>query len=199
MGINTDLNVDPYYDDFAEAKQFNRILFKPAKAVQARELTQLQTILQKQVERFGSNIYKEGTIVTGINITARPDIFYVKLNDQADFTDPTIFDQTGKVTYTVTGGTSKLVANIFKGENGFQTQDPNLKTFYVNYIGYDGTQSATTDVKEFQQGEVLTVKVASVADSASATLYGAVGTNCQKPFTVATVSAHAGRSFRCYL
>ena len=58
MGINTDLNVDPYYDDFAEAKQFNRILFKPAKAVQARELTQLQTILQKQVERFGSNIYK---------------------------------------------------------------------------------------------------------------------------------------------
>ena len=128
MGINTDLNVDPYYDDFAEAKQFNRILFKPAKAVQARELTQLQTILQKQVERFGSNIYKEGTIVTGINITARPDIFYVKLNDQADFTDPTIFDQTGKVTYTVTGGTSKLVANIFKGENGFQTQDPNLYT-----------------------------------------------------------------------
>jgi hypothetical protein len=53
MGINTDLNVDPYYDDFSEAKQFNRILFKPAKAVQARELTQLQTILQKQVERFG--------------------------------------------------------------------------------------------------------------------------------------------------
>ena len=194
MGINTDLNVDPYYDDFAETKQFNRILFKPAKAVQARELTQLQTILQKQVERFGSNIYKEGTIVTGINITARPDIFYVKLNDQADFTDPTIFDQTGKVTYTVTGGTSKLVANIFKGENGFQTQDPNLKTFYVNYIGYDGTQSATTDVKEFQQGEVLTVKVASVADSASATLYGAVGTTV-KTVTVATVSAHAGRSF----
>ena len=98
------------------------------------------------------------------------------------------------MTYTVTGGTSKLVANIFKGENGFQTQDPNLKTFYVNYIGYDGTQSATTDVKEFQQGEVLTVKVASVADSASATLYGAVGTTV-KTVTVATVSAHAGRSF----
>ena len=56
MSINKDLNVDPYYDDFDETKQFNRVLFKPSRAVQARELTQLQTILQKQVERFGSNV-----------------------------------------------------------------------------------------------------------------------------------------------
>ena len=194
MGINTDLNVDPYYDDFAETKQFNRILFKPAKAVQARELTQLQTILQKQVERFGSNIYKEGTVVSGINITARPDIFYVKLNDQSDFTDPGVFSETSKVSYTVTGAQSKLVAEIVKGENGFQTQDPDLKTFYLNYIGYDGTQSATTDVKEFLQGEVLTVKVYKVEDSAAATVYGAVGTTV-KTVTAASVSAHAGRSF----
>ena len=194
MGINTDLNVDPYYDDFAETKQFNRILFKPAKAVQARELTQLQTILQKQVERFGSNIYKEGTVVSGINLTARPDIFYVKLNDQADFTDPSIFSETSKVSYTVTGAQSKLVAEIVKGENGFQTQDPNLKTFYLNYIGYDGTQSATTEVKEFLQGEVLTVKVYKVEDAQSAAVYGAVGTTV-KTVTVASVNAHAGRSF----
>ena len=193
MGINTDLNVDPYYDDFSEAKQFNRILFKPAKAVQARELTQLQTILQKQVERFGSNIYKEGTVISGINLTARPDIFYVKLNDQADFTDPTVYSETDKVTYTVTGGTSGLVAEIIKGENGFQTQNPNLKTFFMNYIGYETTTS-TTDVKEFQQGEVLTIKVAKVADVNSATLYGAVGTTITT-VTVATVAAHAGRSF----
>ena len=93
MGINTDLNVDPYYDDFDEAKQFNKVLFKPAKAVQARELTQLQTILQKQVERFGSNVYKEGTIISGINLTARDDLSYVKLNDKAGFSDPSIYDQ----------------------------------------------------------------------------------------------------------
>jgi len=61
MGINTDLNIDPYFDDFDQTKQFSRVLFRPARAVQARELTQLQTILQNQVERFGSNVYKEGT------------------------------------------------------------------------------------------------------------------------------------------
>ena len=52
MGINTNLNVSPYWDDFDETKNFHRVLFRPGLAVQTRELTQLQTILQKQVERF---------------------------------------------------------------------------------------------------------------------------------------------------
>ena len=93
MSINKDLNVDPYYDDFDETKQFNRVLFKPSRAVQARELTQLQTILQKQVERFGSNVYKEGTVISGINLTSRSDLRYIKLQDQVGFTDPSIYGE----------------------------------------------------------------------------------------------------------
>ena len=49
MSINTDFNVSPYFDDYSEDKNFHKVLFKPAVAVQARELTQLQTILQNQV------------------------------------------------------------------------------------------------------------------------------------------------------
>ena len=49
MALSTDFNVDPYYDDYAESKNFYRVLFRPGYAVQAREVTQLQTILQKQV------------------------------------------------------------------------------------------------------------------------------------------------------
>ena len=61
MAIN--FNTDPYYDDFSESKEFYRILFKPGRAVQARELTQLQTTLQNQIAKFGKNIFKEGAIV----------------------------------------------------------------------------------------------------------------------------------------
>ena len=50
MPSPTDFNVSPYYDDFSEAKNFHRILFRPAFAVQARELTQSQTILQDQID-----------------------------------------------------------------------------------------------------------------------------------------------------
>ena len=37
-------NIAPYYDDFSEDKNFARVLFRPGAAVQARELTQAQTI-----------------------------------------------------------------------------------------------------------------------------------------------------------
>ena len=65
MSINTNFNANPYYDDYDEDKKFLRMLFKPGYAVQARELTQLQTILQKQVERFGNHIFQNGSVVTG--------------------------------------------------------------------------------------------------------------------------------------
>jgi hypothetical protein len=58
MGLDTNFNQDPYHDDYDADKDFHRILFKPGVAVQARELTQLQTILQNQIERFGDNILK---------------------------------------------------------------------------------------------------------------------------------------------
>ena len=67
MPIKTDLNVTPYFDDFDEDKKFHRVLFRPSVPVQARELTQLQTILQNQVERFGDHVFKEGTIVKARN------------------------------------------------------------------------------------------------------------------------------------
>ena len=60
-----DFNTSPYYDDFDKANNFYRILFKPGRSVQARELTQLQTILQNQIEQFGKNIFKDGTVVVG--------------------------------------------------------------------------------------------------------------------------------------
>ena len=43
--VPAESKVFPYYDDFDEDKNFKRILFRPGYAVQARELTQLQTIL----------------------------------------------------------------------------------------------------------------------------------------------------------
>ena len=63
----TDLNVSPYYDDFDEADNFHRILFRSVIDSQIdRELTQLQSILQNQVERHGNHMFKEGSIVMAL-------------------------------------------------------------------------------------------------------------------------------------
>lgn len=61
MPIN--FNTEPYNDDYSEDSKFHRILFRPGFPVQARELTQLQTILQKQIERHGNHIFKQGAMV----------------------------------------------------------------------------------------------------------------------------------------
>jgi len=79
MALDTNFNVNPYYDDFDEDKKFLRVLFKPGKAVQSRELTQLQTILQKQVERFGNHIFKNGSVVSG-GQTFIQDATFLKLD-----------------------------------------------------------------------------------------------------------------------
>lgn len=81
MSLETNFNINPYWDDFNEDKDFYKILFKPGVALQTRELNQLQTILQKQVERFGDHVFKSGTIVSGVNFVYNPLFSYVKIND----------------------------------------------------------------------------------------------------------------------
>lgn len=66
--VPTGTTVSPYYDDFNESKNFHRILFRPGYPVQARELTQLQTIMQNQIERFGRHIFENGSPVIGGDI-----------------------------------------------------------------------------------------------------------------------------------
>ena len=56
-------NITPYYDDFDETKNYQRILFKPGVSVQARELTQMQTALQAQIDRHGRYTFKDGSRV----------------------------------------------------------------------------------------------------------------------------------------
>ena len=75
MALN--FNVDPYYDDFDPSKNFHRILFKPGSAVQARELTQSQTILQNQISNFADHIFSQNSPVSGGKVTTNLNCFYL--------------------------------------------------------------------------------------------------------------------------
>ena len=64
-------NISPYYDDYDPANRFLRILFKPGYAVQARELTQMQSILQDQISKIGDHLFKDGSRIVGAPISVR--------------------------------------------------------------------------------------------------------------------------------
>lgn len=59
----------PYHDDFDPRDNFMRIMFNPSRAVQARELTQLQTILQNQQKVASDFLFKDNSLVDGARIS----------------------------------------------------------------------------------------------------------------------------------
>ena len=63
MPQNTNLNISPYFDDFNAANNFYRVLFRPGYPIQARELTTMQSLMQNQIESFGSHMFKDGSMV----------------------------------------------------------------------------------------------------------------------------------------
>ena len=63
MPQNTNLNISPYFDDFDAANNFYRVLFRPGYPIQARELTTMQSLMQNQIESFGSHMFKDGSMV----------------------------------------------------------------------------------------------------------------------------------------
>ena len=79
MSQKTNLNISPYYDDFNKDNNFYKVLFRPGRPVQARELSTLQSILQNQVESFGSHVFKEGSMVIPGSVFFDDSYFSVKV------------------------------------------------------------------------------------------------------------------------
>ena len=68
MSFNKSTFETTYKDDFDSSDNFHRILFNSGRALQARELTQMQTIIQEEIARFGRNIFKEGACKTDLTL-----------------------------------------------------------------------------------------------------------------------------------
>ena len=117
MPQKTNLNINPYYDDFDQAKNFYKILFRPGYPVQARELTGLQSILQNQVESFGKHIFKEGSMVIPGGVEYDASYFSVKVNpnhlgiDVSVYLNELIANNGGKGT-RIKGQSSGIVGTI---------------------------------------------------------------------------------------
>lgn len=123
-----DLNSSPYFDDYNEDKKFVRILFRPGRAVQARELTQLQTILQKQIQRFGNYFFKEGSIIDGCEQGLDLNLPYLKLQTNFNGTEVDVSDFLDRKIIGANTGVTATVGLVTEAEDN----DP--KTLFINYL-----------------------------------------------------------------
>jgi len=128
-------NAPPYFDDYDENKNFYKVLFRPSVAIQARELNQLQTMLQKQIERFGSHIFREGSIVVGGSFDVEFDLAYIIASAVAPSTSR-LQEFVGK---TIIGVTSGITASV---KAAVYDETTNKYFFLIRYI----SSSTTSDV-----------------------------------------------------
>ena len=171
MAQKTDLNVAPYYDDFTETDNYVRTLFRPGFAVQARELTQLQSVLQNQVEKFGSHVFKEGAMVIPGQTSLLLDYHSLKL--ESTFGTETIdisqyYNETTPV--TITGATTGVTAQIVGFDAATTTDQPTLYMRYTN-TGTDNVTSIFADGENISADISVTHTSSYSADVVSATTY----------------------------
>src|SRR6056300_1548409 len=143
MPSPTDFNLSPYYDDFSESKKFHRILFRPSFAVQARELTQSQSILQNQVEKVSDHLFKQGAMVIPGQVSIDTEYTSIKLTSKSA-SELSTYNGT-----TLTGNTSGVVAKVV-GISITDGTDPDTL-----FVKYDKAGTNNTDLV-FTDGETVT-------------------------------------------
>ena len=154
MAQKTNLNINPYFDDFSEQnigakdKNYYKVLFNPGRSIQARELNTLQSILQNQVETFGSHFFKEGSVVIPGNIVYDNQFHAVKLNSLQYGVDISRYlnNYIGK---KITGQVSGITATIKLIE--FSNSENDSPTIYVKYLNSD----SNFEINSFQDNEEL--------------------------------------------
>lgn len=130
----------PYYDDYNEDKNFHRILFRPGYPVQARELTQMQTIGQVQTERFGRSIYENGSIVQGGQISI--DTTGVTLNLATQYANADV-NVTQFLNQTIAYGSSNTLVQAYViGATANSTTEP--PALIVKYLTGNQFRSGDT-------------------------------------------------------
>ena len=144
----TNFNVSPYNDDYATNKNFHRVMFRPSFAVQARELTQLQTILQEQINKLGQHIFEQGSMVIPGDMNYDKEYDYIKLDSifNAQTVENYRTEFLDKIIVSVTSG---LKARVI-GTVAANDTDP--LTLYVKYEN-TGTDGIT---QKFGVGETIT-------------------------------------------
>ena len=132
-----------YKDDFQDSDNYHRILFNAGRALQARELTQMQTITQREIERFGSNIFREGAPVRSGNITLNTSYEFIKLDTTLNPLPTTPSDLVG-LELTVKAPNPAIKVKVLEVVEA-SGSDP--ATLYVRYTDTSAGTSGTDPVR----------------------------------------------------
>ena len=158
-----------YKDDFADSAGFHKILFNSGKALQARELTQLQSILQNQIQRFGNNIFKEGAVVKPGGANINPKYEFVKLDTTTNTlpADATSITTAAGSANLFTGQTSSIQVKVLQVVDATGSDPDTLYIQYMNTLSSSGTTTVRLTPGEELSNGTVTLKVQATNTAAN--------------------------------
>ena len=174
MVQKTDLNVAPYYDDFDSSKNYVKTLFRPGFAIQARELTQLQSALQQQIARHGEHMFKEGAMVIPGQSSLMKKYHSLKLASTfaGETVDPSQY-YNATTAVKITGATSGVTAVVIGYAVATTDDQPTLFLRYMD-TGTDNFQKVFQDGENISSNAGVTHTTSYSTDAVSATTYTSV-------------------------
>ena len=122
----------PYFNDFDEDKKFLQMMFKPGFPVQARELSQLQSILQNQIERFGNHIFKNGSVVLGGEVSTSKAAF-IRISPNTELTESVLESMVGQ-TLRATSGNITTDAKVVGFADKVNFVDDAYQVLFCQYL-----------------------------------------------------------------
>lgn len=147
-----------YNDDFRDSDHYHRVLFNNGRALQARELTQSQTIIQQELSRLSKFIVNEGAIFNNSgNLASGVNAFsytYLKVNSLpvgyaqlkgTEINDGDLFAIVKEVLPAAGGDPDTIFVKMTKGQSGGAS-----------------TATNTTVSKPFIAGTTLTTSLGNV-------------------------------------
>ena len=150
MPQETNLNTSPYFDDFSASKEYYRVLFKPGYPVQARELNNLQSILQNQIETFGEHFFKDGAKVIPGNTTYSRNYPCVEIENL--YLGVPVSQYTDQLVGTKITGRDSGVTAVVRQVVSSALSERGTTIVYVSYLASGIDNAAET----FFDGELLT-------------------------------------------
>ena len=159
--VNENTFLSVYNDDYRDSDHYHRILFNNGRALQARELTQSQTIIQKEIERIAKFMFTPGGLFNtsyGSSNSANDPISFVRVETLPVgydvFVGQTFANQSG-VKAVVKAVVPSTTVNSSVGTDAYNT-------LLVKYIDANSTSSADTTVSvKFNPADTLTATISS--------------------------------------
>lgn len=156
--VSTTLSASaPYHDDFntddaangksPHDKNFLRILFKPGVSVQARELNQIQTAIQAQIDKLGRHVFRNNSAVLGGEFSVDNDVDSININNMQDAFNSVTKIQDALVGTEIRDGATDGLADVKAYVTGVKAiTDSNELKLFLRYV--KSTQTGTHTVTE---------------------------------------------------